>query len=75
MAEKKLGKQTVNFAQGPYVIGSAAVGGEKEGEGPLKSWFDLILDDDTFGEKTWEKAESKILKGDHAAGIAEIRQR
>ena len=62
MAEKKLGKQTVNFAQGPYVIGSAAVGGEKEGEGPLKSWFDLILDDDTFGEKTWEKAESKILK-------------
>ena len=62
MAEKKLGKQTVKFAQGPYVIGAAAVGGQKEGEGPLKSWFDVILDDDTFGEKTWEKAESKILK-------------
>ena len=62
MAEKKLGKQTVKFAQGPYIIGAAAVGGQKEGEGPLRSWFDVILDDDTFGEKTWEKAESKILK-------------
>lgn len=51
MAEKKLGKQTVNFAQGPYVIGSAAVGGEKEGEGPLKSWFDLILG----GRYFWRK--------------------
>lgn len=62
MAEKKLGKQTVRFDRCPYVIGSAAAGGKKESEGPLKSWFDLLLDDDMFGEKTWEKAESKMLK-------------
>lgn len=62
MAEKKIGKQTVKFDVGPYIIGSAAVVGSKEGEGPLKSWFDQILDDDMFGEKTWEKAESKMLK-------------
>ena len=62
MAEKKLGKQTVKFEKCPYIIGAAAVGGKKEGEGPLKSWFDMILEDDMFGEKTWEKAESKMLK-------------
>lgn len=62
MAEKKIGRQTVKFEKRPYIIGSAAVGGVKEGKGPLHSWFDLILEDDMFGEKTWEKAESKMLK-------------
>lgn len=62
MAQKKLGKQTVRFDTCPYIIGAAASGGKKEGEGPLASWFDLILEDDMFGEKTWEKAESKMLK-------------
>ena len=50
MAEKKMGNQTVKFETCPYVIGSAAVVGQKEGERPLCSWFDVILDDDMFGE-------------------------
>jgi stage V sporulation protein AD len=29
----------------------------------MKEWFDTILEDNTFGEKTWEKSESKMLKG------------
>lgn len=62
MAEKKLGKQTVKFEKCPYVIGAAAIGGEKEGAGPMGDWFDSILEDDMNGEKTWEKAESKMLK-------------
>lgn len=62
MAEKKLGKQTVCFEKPPYIAGSAAIGGRKEGEGPLASCFDLLLKDDRYGEKTWEKAESKMLK-------------
>lgn len=28
----------------------------------MAKWFDIILEDDTFGEKTWEKSESKMLK-------------
>ena len=32
MAEKKIGKQTVSFEMSPYIIGSAAVGGKKEGD-------------------------------------------
>lgn len=54
--------QTLNFKNKPEIIGFAAVVGEKEGKGPLAKWFDVILEEDTYGEKTWEKAESKMLK-------------
>lgn len=30
--------------------------------GPLAKYFDQTLDDEFWGEKTWEKAESKIIK-------------
>jgi stage V sporulation protein AD len=40
----------------------ASVVGKKEGEGPLASYFDVIHTDDTLGEKTWEKAESRLQK-------------
>jgi len=55
-------RQTVLFKNKPYIISAYSIGGKKEGEGPLREWFDFILDDDTFGEKTWEKSESKMLK-------------
>ena len=35
--------------------GPRQCGGEKEGEGPLADSFDQINQDDSFGEKTWEK--------------------
>lgn len=38
------------------------MGGEKEGEGPMRQWFDDCLRDDTYDEPTWEKSESKMLK-------------
>lgn len=59
---KKIGNQTVTFSNAPYIIGEAAVGGRKEGEGPMRDCFDYLLQEDMFGEKTWEKAESKMLK-------------
>ena len=60
--KNKLGKQTLKFSSMPRIIGSGAIVGEKEGKGPMAKWFDIILDDDTYGEKTWEKSESKMLK-------------
>lgn len=36
--------------------------GPKESEGPLAKYFDTCLNDEFWGEKTWEKAESKIIK-------------
>ncbi|WP_027398146.1 stage V sporulation protein AD [Anaerovorax odorimutans] len=58
----KLGKQTLQFLNTPQIIGSFSIVGEKEGKGPMAKWFDMILEEDTFGEKTWEKSESKMLK-------------
>lgn len=60
--KNKLGKQTYIFPLKPRIVGSYSIVGEKEGKGPMAKWFDLILDDDTYGEKTWEKSESKMLK-------------
>ena len=36
--------------------------GKKEGEGPLGSLFDMICDDDKFGQDNWEKSESQLQK-------------
>ena len=58
----RLGGQTVRFQAPPVIAGYAGVVGKKEGEGPLKNTFDYISDDSYFGEKTWEKAESAMLK-------------
>lgn len=50
------------FSNEPVILSAASVVGKKEGQGPLSQWFDTILEEDTFGEKTWEKSESKMLK-------------
>jgi stage V sporulation protein AD len=36
--------------------------GKREGQGPLANSFDIINEDTTFGEKTWEKAESAMQR-------------
>lgn len=55
-------KQTIFFKNKPYIISAHAIGGKKESGGPMAQWFDTCLDDDTYGESTWEKSESKMLK-------------
>ena len=60
--KNKMGKQTILFSNKPRIIGAYSVVGEKEGKGPMAKWFDMVLEEDSFGEKTWEKAESKMLK-------------
>ena len=62
MPTKKLGSQTVALAEPPAIIGHANVVGKKEGDGPLADSFDHIEQDDTFGEKSWEKAETAMQK-------------
>ncbi len=62
MSRKKLGKQTVKFDTPPVISSTYSIVGPKEGEGPLAKYFDIILEDEFWGEKTWEKTESKIVK-------------
>ena len=59
---EKLGKQTIKFNTPPSIVECASIVGPKEAEGPLAKYFDQTLDDEFWGEKTWEKAESKIIK-------------
>lgn len=56
------GKQSLQFAEAPYIISSASIVGKKEGEGPLGNCFDVVGEDDKFGQNTWEEAESTLQK-------------
>lgn len=51
---------TIILKNPPSIRSFASVVGKKEGEGPLAPYFDIIESDTKFGEKTWEKAESKM---------------
>ncbi len=59
---QKIGKQTIKFDNPPSIVDCASIVGPKESNGPLSKYFDRTLDDEFWGEKTWEKAESKIIK-------------
>lgn len=57
---KKVGK-TYIFESPPLIIGSAGVAGKKEGEGPLGDDFDMVFEDTTMGQESFELAESAML--------------
>lgn len=57
---KRQGKQSILLTEHPTVLSSAAVVGKKESEGPLRDSFDYLSADTHFGQRTWEKAESKM---------------
>lgn len=60
MAVKRVGNHTIKLLNPPSIIGKYSIVGPKEGDGPLKDYFDLILEDDLWGQDSWEKAECKI---------------
>ncbi len=59
---QKLGKQTLKFDRPATILETACIAGPKEADGPLARYFDKCIEDEMYGEKTWEKAESKIIK-------------
>lgn len=59
---QQLGKASISFGIPTYIINSASIVGTKEGQGPLKDLFDMVGEDDMFGAKTWEEAESNLQK-------------
>lgn len=62
MKSNKVGKQTIIFNNKPVMKACYSLVGEKEGQGNFKGYFDHILVDDMFDEKSFEKAERKILE-------------
>lgn len=73
MLNKKIGKQTIKFLEAPKIISTNAIVGPKEGEGPLREHFDVILEDDLFGVDTWEKAESRMIEESVKAAAKKIK--
>ena len=59
---ERIGKQTIKFNTPPTILETSSIVGPKEGQGPLAKYFDQCLEDEFWGEKTWEKAESKIIR-------------
>ena len=59
---QKIGKQTIKFDTPPTISQCSSIVGPKEADGPLCKYFDQTLEDEFWGEKSWEKAESKIIK-------------
>ena len=59
---RKLGQQTIVPDQSITVLSAGCAVGKKEGEGPLRQYFDHIDTDDTFGQDSWENAEIAMQK-------------
>ena len=60
MSNKRIGQRTVQLGSSPAILSCANIGGKLEKQGPLAGCFDELHEDSFFGEKTWEKAESRM---------------
>lgn len=54
--------QTIFLKNKPKIISSASIVGNKEGSGPIGKFFDKVVDDVLWDEKSWERAEGKFLE-------------
>ena len=57
---KRIGKRTILLENKPKIISYGSIVGKKEHEGPIGHEFDKYIIDSFFGEKSFEKAESKL---------------
>ena len=56
------GKQSFILNNPPSIISTSTIVGQRESEGALGEYFDMSLEDDSYGEKTYELAECKMQK-------------
>ena len=59
---KRKGDRTLVFPRRPAILSTASIVGPREGDGPLGDMFDVVKPDSLLGEKTWEKAEIRMLQ-------------
>ena len=57
---RRMGAGTIRLERASAIAAVAAVGSRLEQEGPLGAEFDRTVEDSSFGEKSWEKAETKM---------------
>ena len=69
MTKNKVGTQTLNFFTTPVIKSWASIVGPMEGQGPLRDYFDMILENNlNKGDKSWESTEQKLMQ--HSMEIA-----
>lgn len=54
-------QRVMRFYNTPRIVGRMSVVGEKEGKGPVGKYFDICETDDKMNEKTFERAEIRML--------------
>jgi stage V sporulation protein AD len=69
---KRIGNQTVVFANPPVILSAYSVVGPKEGQGPLGKTFGKVWKDQLNGEKSWEFAERKMLEEAMQGAISQV---
>lgn len=58
----RIGRQTILLDRAVNITESFSCVGSKEGKGPLGDKFDICLNDDKWGEASFEKCERKMFK-------------
>lgn len=58
----KIGKQTIQLENKPKILQTSSMVGPKEKQGPLSIYFEMDTQDIFLGEKSFEKAESKMME-------------
>lgn len=58
----RVGKQTFIYDAPPRIASRTSIVGPKEAKGPLADEFDILLEDDLLGMKSWELAEGEMMR-------------
>lgn len=66
----KIGKNSFKLNNPVYIKSGYTIVGEKENDGNFSGNFDLVLSDDLWGEKSYEKAECKMHREAISGAIA-----
>ena len=71
----RVGRQTFVYDHPPRIAARTSIAGPKEGKGPLGDEFDVVLEDDLLGMKSWELAEGEMVRRavDHTLKQANLR--
>ena len=54
-------KRTIFFKNQPKIIGAGSICGPKESQGSINEFIETKLDDDMYGQESFERAESNML--------------
>lgn len=66
-----MNNHTIKFKEKVYINETSNIAGPKEGEGPLRNYFNAILKDDLLKQKSHEHAEIKI----HTYAVKQLLER